>query len=84
MTAVSQLMQLPSFFLDLLKEAAPQALTQEFHSLDYSGRHLDLMEMYSWVGKNRFLVRESFLSACYLCFCHGHDGKYCMHLDLKL
>ena len=47
MTAVSQLMQLPSFFLDLLKEAAPQALTQEFHSLDYSGRHLDLMEMYS-------------------------------------
>ena len=51
MAAVQQLLQMPEFFVELLREACPQVLSPTFHHLDHEGRYLDLMEMYSGSGR---------------------------------
>ena len=49
--ALQQLQQMPDAFLELLRTAAPQCLTPEFHTMDYPGRYLDLLEMCCGSGR---------------------------------
>ena len=78
-TPVQQLLQLPEHFLELLRVAAPQALTSGFHTLDCDMRDADLLEMYCGSARvaslcsrvSRLLARFLFLQALSVCAMPG-------------
>ena len=68
MQQIAELNQLPSDFLELVREANGEVLTPVFHQIDYPGRFLDLVEVYA--GSARIT------SMCSQVFCLNHSVSH--------